>query len=217
MRLVTFLLLLLAVAQLPNLRGQEHAKTDIDNKELASFSDAEQAYIRFLLTNDFVIPVRDFRDVKKGDVCIITHENVGFHIDQIISPSEVLIFGNNIWLEGVDTSTITEGTTVHLPNLALYLAGNKQYRTVVGSTKSPRHYIVAGTDKANNFLAAHVKKNDLQMIRDRTGNLVAVGTVLRVTKTSVQIKPKVGKPIGFAINSIFEADRLQIEAGKARK
>jgi len=189
----------------------------MNDKELESFSEAEQAYIKLLLANGFVIPVRDWRGVKKGDVCILTHAHVGFRVNQIISPSEVLIFGSNIWLEGVDTSSLREDTTIHLPNLALYISGNKQYTTVLGGTKSPQHCIVAGTNRANDYLAAHANKDGLQMIRDRDGNLVAVGALMRVTKTNVQIKPKAGKPTGFALNSIYDADRLQIEAGKSSK
>ncbi|MFK5282851.1 hypothetical protein ACI3PL_25120, partial [Lacticaseibacillus paracasei] len=85
--------------------------------------------------------------------------------------------------EGVDTSSISEDEVINVDSVAFYFAGNKQYTTVLGATKTVKHCIAVGGDTANDIIGERLHLDGIELIRNQEGKIVGAGKVIRKSKT----------------------------------
>lgn len=207
------------------LASLSHAKepkavllTDEEKVLLAKLDVEEQAYVKWMVEHNFVAGDIDYNSCSKGDVGRISGTSSdGCHVNQIVDGSNMLIYGNGIWLEGVETSSIREGATLSLESLrrlVLYSAGNKPYSTVLGSTKSPLHLIVANTNRSEDLLSKIADRIGMHLFRDSNGRALGVGEFKRKNIGKVYVKLRDGRSTFVLYDQLSEADKKWVDSQK---
>lgn len=180
--------------EIPELLADGEQWPEPIKKSLQELDENQRRYAAMVLSNVSPISLADLEIVGtksvQGSLVVFTSE---IKIDQIVSDKEFIAkywsesesTTKPIWISGIDTTVLTDDSTVNIDNV-FKIDGNKSYTTVLGGSKTVLKLEVVNTEKADVFIQSVLNRRGYRMFRTRS-NIRVIAHVSLVSKTSATL------------------------------
>ncbi len=107
--------------------------TPVEIQRIDEFAEGDRRYILNRLKNATFPTRHDWLNVTEGEIFLAP--NV-IEIDQVVDGSNFIGGDRSVWVEGVNTSNLSDEALLDTKGAIFLCDGNKQYTTVLGSSKT---------------------------------------------------------------------------------
>ena len=145
--------------------------------------------------------------LRPGDRCI---SNGGVNVSQIIDNNNFIGLRSDVWVKGVNTSSLKDDVGVSLDGMIFYCVGNKKYTTALGSSKTVMEVVRVQSDEVLKVLRPIAESRGYRVWGAGTGNLV-IAEYVRATRRSVTIRFLNGKRTSIKKRQIAPTDLQWVE------
>ena len=162
-------------------------------EQIGELPEGDRRYLLNRIKNGTFPTWSDLRNLNKGEM-LIGEKEQAIRIDQIIDGSNFIGFGfgQSVWVDGVNTSNLSDDEILNIEGFLFFCDGNKQYTTVLGGSKTVMKLTIVSPEGSLELLRKIAEPRGFHVWGEGSKNLV-IAKYLRSSSKDVTLQPLEGK------------------------
>ena len=196
--------------------------TKEEKAQLDALKPAPKAYIEDRLRNSLEVnrlSVNSYEKLRSGQIGYLVRNSTEYtySLNQVLDDRNALIYGNKIWIEGINTADLVDDSVISLRGVVFVVAGTKRYTTVTGATRTVKHLAVLDTTKADQIFNKLLETRGFRVWTDNKGK-TQMARLLRRSGGKVYLKLPNGTRLSLRLKELSKQDQEWTlkEAGRKR-
>jgi hypothetical protein len=185
----------------------------VEKEILTGLDDHSRAYVEARLGGAYAVGRLDrnfYEEWKEGQVGFVIDRTRPFlpRLNQVVDERNMLVYGSNIWVEGVSTDGLTDtgNSNVNLSGIIFLVAGTKRYETALGGSRTVRHIVAVDTKISDRAIRRIIEPRGYRLWTDK-GGATTIAAFSRKSGTTVTLRLPNGETVRVRSTSLSEADR----------
>jgi hypothetical protein len=187
--------------------------TPMEIEQIEELPAVDRRYTLALVKNVTLPTRRDWFNVTKGELFLAPDV---IEIDQVVDESNFIGGDREVWVEGVNTSNLSDDALLRTKGAIFLCDGNKQYKTVLGSSKTVMNVVRVRPENSLDVLKAIAEPRGYHVWGEGSQHLV-IAKYLSSSSRSVTIQPLSGKRTTIKREVLTPVDEEWVSAQELEK
>ena len=158
-------------------------------EQIGELPEGDRRYLLNRLKNGTFPSRYGWSDLNKGEMFIAS---TGIKVNQVVEESNFIAHDQSVWVEGVNTSNLSDDVGLNTKGSLFFCDGNKQYTTVLSGSKTVMKLTLINPDGSLELLRKIAEPRGYYVWGEGSENLV-LAKYLRSSSKDVTIQPLDGK------------------------
>lgn len=163
--------------------------TPMEIEQIDELPEGDRLYTLHVVKGRSLPTRRDWFNVSKGELFLAPDV---IEIDQVVDESNFIGGDREVWVEGVNTSNLSDDALLRTKGAVFLCDGNKQYTTVLGSSKTVMNVVRIRPEDSLDVLKAIAAPRGYHVWGEGSQHLV-IAKYLSSSSRGVTIQPLTGK------------------------
>lgn len=187
--------------------------TPMEIEQIDALPEGDRRYALALIKNATLPTRRDWFNVSKGELFFAPDL---IEIDQVVDESNFIGGDREVWVEGVNTSNLSDDVSLRTKGAVFLCDGNKQYKTVLGSSKTVMNVVRVQPENSLEVLRAIAEPRGYHVWGEGSKNLV-IAKYLSSSSRGVTIQPLTGKRTTIKREALTPVDEAWVSEQEIAK